>query len=94
VDALLEMLVKPGEDAGVITDAGPVFLGDVTRVMQRVLDVPVVSDRVGGTARRCGGVCQIECELGGAAPQDIAGGTNYALDQGLPIGSGYRAGSV
>ena len=52
--------------------------------------------------RRCGGVGQIECDLGGAAPptgpgipvQDIAGDTNDALDQGLPIGSGHRAGSV
>lgn len=84
-----------------MTDAGLVFLeGDVRRVVQRILDVPVVSDCGGGTARRCSGVGYIECDLGGAAPetrlgismQDVAGDANDALDQGLPIGSGHGAG--
>lgn len=84
-----------------MTDAGLIFLeGDVTRVMQRVLDVPVVSDCGGGKACRCGGVGHIECDLGGAAPQsclgisvqDIASDTNDALDQRLPFGSGHGAG--
>src|SRR5882762_865001 len=84
-------------------DAGVVFLeGDVTGVMQGILDVPVVSDCGGGKARRYGRVGDIECDLGCAAPQtclgvavqDISGDTNDALDQGLPIGPGHGAGGA
>src|SRR5450432_1485881 len=84
-----------------MTDAGLIFLeGDVTRVVQRVFDVPVVPDCGRGKACRCGKVCRIVCDLGGAAPQtclgisvqDIAGDTCDALDQRLPFGSGHGAG--
>jgi hypothetical protein len=61
---------QPCEDAWVVTDAGLIFLeSDVTRVVQGVLDVPVVSDCGGGEARRCGGIGHIVCDLGGTAPQ-------------------------
>jgi len=91
----------PGEDPWVVTDAGLIFLeGDVTRIMQRVLDVPVVLDCGSGKACRCGRVGHIVCDLGGAAPQaglgitmqDIAGDSDDRLDQRLPLGSGHGAG--
>lgn len=86
-----------------MTDAGLIFLeGDVTRVMQCVLDVPMASDCGGGKACRCGRVGHIICDFGGAAPQaglgitmqDITGDAGDGLDQRLPLGSGNGAGRV
>ena len=62
--------------------------------------MPVVSDAVAARRADVAGFGQIECDLGGAAPQTgpgisvqvIAGDTNDALDQGLPIASGRGAG--
>jgi len=91
----------PGEDTWVVANAGLIFLeGDVTRVVQRVLDMPMVSDRGGGKACRCGGIGHIVCDLGGAAPKaglgvtmvDIAGDADDSLDQRLPLGSDNIAG--
>jgi hypothetical protein len=65
-----------------------IFLeSDVTSVVQRVLDVPVVPDCGGGEARRYGGIGHVVCDLGGAAPeaglgismQDLTGDADVAL---------------
>ena len=78
-----------------------IFLeSDVTSVVQRVLDVPVVPDCGGGEARRYGGISHVVCNLGGAAPQaglgismeDLAGDADDRLDERFPLGSGNGAG--
>ena len=84
-----------------MTDAGLIFLeGDVTRVMQRVLDVPVVSNCDGRGACRDAEIGYIICNLRCAAPhailctslQDIAGDADEELDQGLPFSGGHSLG--
>jgi hypothetical protein len=93
----------PGEDPWVMTDAGLIFLeSDVTRVVQRVLDVPVVSDCGGGEAGRYGGIGHVVSDLGGAAPQagpgismqDLAGDADDRFDERFPLGSGNGAGGA
>src|SRR4029077_4744861 len=63
---------QPGEDTGVVTYAGLIFLkGDIAGVVQRVLDVPVVSNRDGRGACRDAEIGHIICNLGCAGPQTI-----------------------
>ncbi len=85
---------QSSEDTWVVTDAGSIFLeGDVTRVVQRVFDVPVVSDCDGSGSCRYAEIGRIICHLGGAAPQtglgtsmqDIASDADDDLDQGRPL---------
>ena len=80
-----------------------VFLeGDVSGVVQPVLDVPMALDRRGGMARRDGGVGDVVSDLGGTVPQaglgiamqDIAGDADDPLDQGLPLGCGNGGGCI
>src|ERR1700735_1414037 len=60
---------QPGEDTGVVTYAGLIFLkGDIAGVVQRVLDVPVVSNRDGRGACRDAEIGHIICNLGCAGP--------------------------
>lgn len=92
---------QPGEDTGVVTYAGLIFLkGDIAGVVQRVLDVPVVSNRDGRGACRDAEIGHIICNLGCAGPQtilctslqDIAGDADEELGQGLPLGGGHSLG--
>ena len=78
-----------------------IFLeSDVTSVVQRVFDVPVVPDCGGGEARRYGGIGDVVCDLGGAAPeaglgitmQDLAGDADDRFDERFPLGCGNGAG--
>ena len=92
---------QPGEDTGVVTYAGLIFLkGDIANVVQRVLDVPVVSNCDGRGACRDAEIGHIICNLGCAAPQtilctslqDIAGDADEELGQGLPFSGGHSLG--
>jgi hypothetical protein len=84
-----------------VTYAGLIFLkGDIAGVVQRVLDVPVVSNRDGRGACRDAEIGHIICNLGCAGPQtilctslqDIAGDADEELSQGLPLGGGHSLG--
>jgi len=60
---------QPGEDAGVAADARLILQeGDVTRVMQRIFDMPMVADRGGAVFRRGREIGQIVGLLPGGAP--------------------------
>ena len=92
---------QPGEDTGVVTYAGLIFLeGDIANVVQRVLDVPVVSDCDGRVVCRDAEIGHIICNLRCATPQailctslqDIAGDADEELDQGLPFSGGHSLG--
>ena len=92
---------QPGEDTGVVTYAGLIFLkGDIANVVQRVLDVPVVSDCDGRGVCRDAEIGHIICDLRCATPQailctslqDIAGDADEELDQGLPFSGGHSLG--
>jgi hypothetical protein len=92
---------QPGEDTGVVTYAGLIFLkGDIASVVQRVLDVPVVSNRDGRGACRDAEIGHIISNLGCAAPQTIvctslqnfAGDADEELGQRLPFGGGHGLG--
>ena len=92
---------QPGEDTGVVTYAGLIFLkGNIANVVQRILDVPVVSNCDRRGACRHAEIGRIICDLGCAAPQtilcmslqDIAGDADEELDQGLPFGCGHSLG--
>jgi hypothetical protein len=83
-----------------MTDARLIFLkGDVTGVVQSVLDMPVTSDCGGGVACRRRVVGHVVCYLGCAVPQsclgismqDTSGDANDGLDQEPPLGSGKGA---
>ena len=78
-----------------------IFLeSDVTRVVQRVFDVPVLADCGGGETRRYRGIGHVVCDLGGAVPQaglgismqDLAGDADDRFDERFPLGSGNGAG--
>ena len=92
---------QSGEHTGVVTYAGLIFLkGDIASVVQRVLEVPVVSNCDGGGACRDTEIGYIICDLSCAAPQaihcmslqDIAGDADDELDQGLPFSGGHSLG--
>ena len=92
---------QPGEDTGVVTYAGLILLKrDMERVVQRVLDVPVVPNCDGRGASRHAEIGHIICHLRCAAPQailrtslqDIAGDADEELDQGLPFSGGHSLG--
>jgi len=92
---------QPGEDTGVVTYAGLIFVKrDIAGVVQGVLDVPVVSNRDGSGACRDAEIGHIICDLRCAAPQtimgtsmqDIAGDADRKLDQGLPFSGGDSLG--
>jgi hypothetical protein len=73
---------------------------DITRVVQRVLDAPMIADRAPRLACRGVKPGQIVCHLRGGAPeaspgtsvQDVTGDADDTLDQVLPFGVGNCAG--